>query len=69
MILTLNYFDWKPKILLLLCSKGFYMITMGTETEPTSTIEKLKYFNRMDEAYEIICLSFSSDLLFYVVSC
>jgi hypothetical protein len=41
---------------------------MGTESEPTSTVEKEKYFNRMDEAYGLLCLSISPDLLFHVES-
>jgi hypothetical protein len=37
-----NYFEWKPKIELLLQSKGLYRLTMGTEVEPTLAIEKSK---------------------------
>ena len=51
-----NFFEWKPKVLLLLRSKEFYKITMGSELELNSTVEKLKYFNRMDEEFGIICL-------------
>jgi hypothetical protein len=42
---------------------------MGTEVKPTSTIEKEEYLNRMDEAYGILCLSISLDLLFHVDTC
>jgi hypothetical protein len=45
-----NYFDWKPKEEFQLRRKGLYNLTMGTETEPTSTIEKMRWVNRKDEA-------------------
>src|SRR5277367_760021 len=61
-----NYFEWKTDITLLLRSKGLYRVTMGTETEPTSAAEKIKYFNKLDEAIGLICLSISRELLFHV---
>ena len=39
---------------------------MGTEKEPTSTMEKIKYFNKLDEAIGLIFLSISLYLLFHV---
>ena len=42
---------------------------METEVEPTSAMEKTRYFNRMDEAFDILCLSISPELLFHVESC
>ena len=39
---------------------------MGTEVEPNSAIEKSKFFNRLDEAFGMLCLSISKDLLFHV---
>ena len=42
---------------------------METKVEPTSAIEKSRYFNRMDEAFGILCLSISPELLFHVESC
>jgi hypothetical protein len=55
MILTpFNYFEWKPKIELLLHNKGLYRVTMGTKFNPTSAIEKEKLFNKMDESYRIL---------------
>jgi len=39
---------------------------MGTETEPTSAAEKIKYFNKLHEAIGLICLSISRELLFHV---
>jgi hypothetical protein len=40
----------------------------GNKTEPTSAIEKSKYFNCMDEAYSLICMSISPTLLFHIES-
>jgi hypothetical protein len=45
-----NYFDWKPKAEFQLRRKGLYNLTMATETEPTSAIEKMRWVNRKDEA-------------------
>jgi hypothetical protein len=42
---------------------------LNTYTEPTSAIEKSKYLNRMDEAFETICSLISPDLLFHISSC
>jgi hypothetical protein len=47
---------------------GLYRLTMGTETEPTSSIEKYKYLNWMDEAYGTICSLISLELLFHIYS-
>jgi hypothetical protein len=33
-----NFFAWKEKMIMNLRSRGLYMLTMNTETEPTSTI-------------------------------
>jgi hypothetical protein len=45
------------------------MLTMNTDTEPTSAIEKSKYLNRMDEALGTICSLISPDFLFHISSC
>ena len=39
---------------------------MGNEVEPGNALEKSRYFNRMDEAFGMICLSISRDLMFHV---
>ena len=39
---------------------------MGMEKEPTAATKKIKYFNKLDEAIGMICLSISIDLLFHV---
>jgi hypothetical protein len=61
-----NYFEWKTEISLLLRSKGLYQVTMGMEKELTSAVEKIKYFNKLDEEIGLICLSISRYLLFHV---
>lgn len=55
-------------MVILLRSKGLYRITMGTETDPNFAVEKEKWFNRMDEASGLLCLSISPDLLFHIKS-
>ena len=47
---------------------GLYRVTMGTENQPNSIVEKSKFFNRMDEAFGMLCLNISRDLLFNVKS-
>ena len=49
-------------------SKGLYRVTMGIEVEVNSAIEKSKYFNRLDEAYGLPCLSILRKLLFHIDS-
>jgi hypothetical protein len=69
-ILTLyNYFAWKEKIAIHLRSIGLYRLTMNTDTKPTSSIEKSKYLNLIDEALETIYSLISPDLLFHISSC
>ena len=48
--------------------KGLYQITMDTEAEPNSAIEKSKYLNRKDEAFGLLCYSISPYLLYHIVS-
>ena len=40
--------------------------TMETEEDPNAATEKIKWHNRRDEAYGLLCLSISRDLLFHV---
>ena len=42
----------------------FLRANMETEVDPNATIEKIKWHNRRDEAYGLLCLSISRDLLF-----
>ena len=39
---------------------------MGTKVEPNSVVEKSKFFNRLDEAFGMLCLNILRDLLFHV---
>jgi hypothetical protein len=64
-----NYFAWKERIMIHLQTRGLYRLTLNTHIEPTSTIEKSKYLNRMDEAFRTICSLISLDILFQISSC
>ena len=68
MLTPFNFFDWKAKMVIQLRAKGLYRVTMGTEVEPNSAIEKANYFNRLDEAFGLLCLSISRELLFHINS-
>ena len=46
--------------------KGLYRVTMATEAEPNVAAEKIKWHTRRDEAYGLLCLSISRDLLFHL---
>ena len=66
-ILTpLNLFEWKDEMEILLRVKGLYKVTMETEAEPNVAVEKIKWNNKRDEAYGLLCLSISRDLLFHL---
>jgi len=68
-ILTLyNLFSWKENMIVHLQRRGLYRLTMDTKTEPTSSIEKYKYLNRMDEVFGTICSLISPKLLFHISS-
>ena len=51
---------------ILLREKGIYKVNMETEVEPNAAVEKIKWHNRRDEAYGLLCLSISRDLLFHL---
>ena len=61
-----NFFEWKAEMEILLREKGLYRVTMATEAEPNAAAEKIKWHNRRDEAYGLLCLSISRDLLFHL---
>ena len=44
-------------------SKGLYRVTMETKVEPDAVAEKIKWNNRRDEAYGLLCLNISKDLI------
>ena len=59
MLTPFNFFDWKAEMVIQLQAKGLYRVTMGTEVEPNSVVEKAKYVNIFDEEYGLLCLSIS----------
>ena len=59
-------FEWNDKMEILLRSKGLYRVTMETEVDPNAIVEKIKWHNRRDEDYALLCLSISKDLLFHL---
>ena len=61
-----NLFEWKVEMEILLREKGLYRLTMATEAEPNAAAKKIKWHNRRDEAYGLLCLSISRDLLFHL---
>ena len=61
-----NYFEWKVEMVIQLRSKGLYWVTIGTETEPNFVVEKAKYFNRIDEAFDILFLDISREIIFHI---
>ena len=63
---TFNLFEWKAEMEILLREKGLYRVTMATEADPNEATEKIKWHNRRDDAYGILCLSISRDLLFHL---
>jgi hypothetical protein len=64
-----NYFEWKLKNQHQLRCKGLYQTTMATEVEPTSSIEKNRYLNRMDGAYDLNHMLMSPEILFHIEAC
>ena len=51
---------------ILLRDKFLYKVTMETKVDPNAIVEKIKWHNRRDETYGILCLSISRDLLFHI---
>ena len=61
-----NLFEWKEEMEIILREKCLYRVTMETEADPNAAVEKIKWHNRRDEAYGLLCLSISRDLLFHL---
>ena len=61
-----NFVEWKLEMEILLREKFLYRVTMATKAEPNVVAEKIKWHNRRDEAYGLLCLSISRDLLFHL---
>ena len=51
---------------ILLREKGLYRVTMAIEADPNVAAEKIKWHNMRYEAYGLLCLSISRDLLFHL---
>ena len=51
---------------LLMRSKGLFRVAMENEVDPNTALEKIKWHNKRDEAYGLLCLSISRDLVFRV---
>ena len=59
MLTPFNFFDWNVEMVIQLRAKGLFRVTMGTEVEPNSAVEKAKYFKKLDEAYGLMSLIIS----------
>ena len=44
--------------------KGLFRVAMATEAEPNAAAKNIKWNNMRDEAYGLLCLNISRDLLF-----
>ena len=61
-----NFHSLKGDMEIQLHSIGIYRVTMDTEEELGSTIDKSRFLNKKDEAFGFLCLSISRDLLFHL---
>ena len=61
-----NFHSWKGDMEIQLHSRGLYGVTMDTEEEPSSAIDKSRFLNKKDEAFRFLCLFVSRDLLFHL---
>ena len=68
MLTPFNFFEWKAGMVIQLRAKGIFRVTMGTEVEPNSAVEKDKYFKKLDGAYGLLFLSIARDLFFHLDS-
>ena len=65
LLTSLNYHQWKEDMEIQLYSKGLYRVSMNIEIEADVAREKIKYWNKLDEAYGFLCLSIFKDILFH----
>ena len=47
-------------------ARGLYRVTMDTDEDPTHVIDKARFLNEKDEAFSLLCLSISKDILFHL---
>jgi hypothetical protein len=64
-----NFFAWKENMVMHHRRRGLYRLSMNREKKPTSSIEKSKYLNLMDESFRTIYSLISLDLFFHIPSC
>ena len=62
-----NFHSWKSDMEIQLHSKGLFRVTMDIEVEPRSAIEKSRFLNKKDVAFDFLCLSIFDDLLFHLM--
>ena len=67
LLTPLNFHSWKGDIEVQLHARGLYRVTMDTKEEPTSMIDKARFFNKKDEAFGFLCLYVSWDILFHLL--
>ena len=61
-----NFFEWKAEMDILLRDKFLYKVTMETREYPNLFADKIKWHSRRHEAYGLLSLSISRDLLFHL---
>ena len=61
-----NFHSSKGDMEIQLRSRGLYRVTMDTEDDPGTNIDKSRFLNKNDEAFGFLCLSISRDLLFHL---
>ena len=49
-----------------LCNLILFRMTMGREIEPQQYVEKKKFLNWLDEAFDFMCTHISRDILFHI---
>ena len=59
-------FEWNAEMEIPLREKCLYNVTMEIEIEPNAAVKKIKWHNKRDEDYGLLCLSISRDLLFHI---
>ena len=61
-----NYMDWRGDMQIMLHNKCVYRVIMDKEFVHQQPLEKLKYLNKLDEAFGFMCIHFSRELLFHL---
>ena len=61
-----NYFEWKEHMEILMMRKDLFRVTTESEIGSYAAPKNIKWHNRRDESYGLLCLSISRDLLFHL---